>query len=136
MRLPLTQPSLGTWPANQAHALTGDRTGDPLVCRPALDPLNHTSQGRKLLFGNKYRFTGSCKNCTGISHVALPSFLQFQRVTRMNFQNQKIDFGTIHIPYLDFTGFTCTHLCVCVCVRVCVYVILIIGVDSRNHHHN
>ena len=43
--LPLTHPLLGTWPATQACALTGNRTNDPLVCRPALNPLSHMSQG-------------------------------------------------------------------------------------------
>ena len=38
------RPQLGTWPTTQACALTGNRTGDPLVCRPALNPLSHTSQ--------------------------------------------------------------------------------------------
>ena len=36
---------LGTWPATQACALTGNRTGDPLVHRPTLNPLSYTSQG-------------------------------------------------------------------------------------------
>ena len=40
-RLPLAQPQLGTWPATQACALTGNRTGDLLV----INPLSHTSQG-------------------------------------------------------------------------------------------
>ena len=43
--LPLMHPPLGTWPATQACALTGSRTGDPLVHRPVLSPLSHTSQG-------------------------------------------------------------------------------------------
>ena len=43
--LPLTHPLLGTWPATQASALTGNPTVNPLVCRPALNPLSHTSQG-------------------------------------------------------------------------------------------
>ena len=43
--LPLVCPLLGTWPATQACALTGNQTGDPLVHRLALNPLNHTSQG-------------------------------------------------------------------------------------------
>ena len=38
-------PLLGTWPTTQAGALTGNRTGDPLVCRLAINPLSHTSQG-------------------------------------------------------------------------------------------
>ena len=43
--LPLVHPQLGTWPKTQAYALTGNRTGNPLVCRPELNPLSHTSQG-------------------------------------------------------------------------------------------
>ena len=46
VRLPLVHPLLGTWPATQARALTGNRTGTPLVRRPALNPLSHTSEGR------------------------------------------------------------------------------------------
>ena len=38
-------PLLGTWPETQACALTGNQTGDPLVYKPALNPLSHTSQG-------------------------------------------------------------------------------------------
>ena len=43
--LPLARPLLGTWPTTQACALTGNQTCDPMVCRPALNPLSHTSQG-------------------------------------------------------------------------------------------
>ena len=43
--LPLMYPPPGTWPATQACALTGNRTSDPLICRPAFNPLSHTSQG-------------------------------------------------------------------------------------------
>ena len=39
--LPLVYPSPGTWPATQACALTGNRTGDPLIHRPALSPEPH-----------------------------------------------------------------------------------------------
>ena len=39
-------PPTGNWPETQACALIGNRTGDPLVCRLALNPLSHTSQGR------------------------------------------------------------------------------------------
>ena len=38
-------PLLGAWLSTQACALTEKRTGDPLICRPALNPLSHTSQG-------------------------------------------------------------------------------------------
>ena len=47
--LPLARSHLGTWPVTQACALTGNRTSDPLVCRPALGPLSHTSQGGTIL---------------------------------------------------------------------------------------
>ena len=43
--LSLMRPLLGTWPATQAYALTGNQTSNPLVHRPALNSLSHTSQG-------------------------------------------------------------------------------------------
>ena len=48
--LPLACPQLGTWPATQACALTGDWTSDLAIHRPALNPLNHTSQGNNANF--------------------------------------------------------------------------------------
>ena len=45
--LPLRCPLLETWPTTQACALTGNQTGDPLVRRPTLNPLSHTSQGKR-----------------------------------------------------------------------------------------
>ena len=48
--LPLACPLLETWPTTQACALTGNRTGDPLVRRPILHPLSHTSQGEIIDF--------------------------------------------------------------------------------------
>ena len=50
--LPLMHPLLGTWPATQACALTGNPTGDPLVGRLELNQLSHTSQGYYCLFKN------------------------------------------------------------------------------------
>ena len=47
--LPLAYPQLETWPASQARVLTGNRTGNPLVGRPALNPLSHTSWGMPFL---------------------------------------------------------------------------------------
>ena len=38
-------PQLGTWPANQACALAGNRTSDLLIHEQALSQLSHTSQG-------------------------------------------------------------------------------------------
>ena len=43
--LSLVRPLLGTLPATQACALTGNRSGNLLVHRPALSPLSYTSQG-------------------------------------------------------------------------------------------
>ena len=45
MCLSPAHPLLGTWPATQACALPGNQTRDHLVCRLALNPLSHTSQG-------------------------------------------------------------------------------------------
>ena len=47
--LPLVHLQLGTWPTTQACALTGNQTGDLLVCRLVLNPLSHTSQGTTVL---------------------------------------------------------------------------------------
>ena len=44
-RLHLAHPQLGTWPATWSCALTGNWTSYLSVCRVALSPLNHTSQG-------------------------------------------------------------------------------------------
>ena len=43
--VPPTYPALGAWPTAQTCALTRNRTSNPLVCRLALNPLRHTSQG-------------------------------------------------------------------------------------------
>ena len=43
-----TRPLLGTWPATQACAMTGNRTGNLSVHRPALNPLSHTRQGSNI----------------------------------------------------------------------------------------
>ena len=37
-QLPLTCPLMGTWPATQVCALTGNQTSKLLVCRPELHP--------------------------------------------------------------------------------------------------
>ena len=51
-QLPLTCPQLGTRPTTQTCALTGYRTSRLSVCRPALTPLTHTSQGKLYIFKN------------------------------------------------------------------------------------
>ena len=52
--LPVMYPLPGAWPSTQACALTGNRTGDPLVCRLALNLLSHTIQGYSLFFNISY----------------------------------------------------------------------------------
>ena len=51
--LPLPHPLLGTWSATQACVLTGNRSNNPSVHRPVLNPLSHTSQGSISLKKNK-----------------------------------------------------------------------------------
>ena len=46
--LPLMSLPLGTRPATQACALTGNGSKDLSVCRPALSPLSHISQGERI----------------------------------------------------------------------------------------
>ena len=41
---------MGNWPATQACDLTGNRTSNPLLHRPVLNPLSYTSQGLKSIF--------------------------------------------------------------------------------------
>ena len=65
--LPLVHPLLGTWPATQACALTGNQTGDPLVHRLALNPLSYTSQGTDVFLNVTIRG----KHC----YLALPPSL-------------------------------------------------------------
>ena len=67
----LQAPHQGTWPGTQACAPTGNRTSDPLVHRPALNPLSHTSQ--------LFVFTFNCTSITyfcGISHSP-PKFTSY-----------------------------------------------------------
>ena len=52
-QLPLTYLQLGTWPTTQVCALTGNWTANLSVHRPALNPLSHTRQGKKL-FKKRY----------------------------------------------------------------------------------
>ena len=51
--LPLEHPRLGTWPSNQAYALTGNQTGNSLVLRPALNELSYTSQNSVVYLNKK-----------------------------------------------------------------------------------
>ena len=55
--LPFAHPLLGTWPALQACAPTGNPTRDPLVHRLALNPLNHTRQDSLFLLFTSWHFS-------------------------------------------------------------------------------
>ena len=48
-------PQPGTWPTTQAHALTQNQTGDPLVHRLILSPLSHMSQGMTMMIFKETR---------------------------------------------------------------------------------
>ena len=52
--LPLASPLLGDQPTTQVCALTGNQTSNPVVCRPALNPQSHTSQGKWNDVGTKH----------------------------------------------------------------------------------
>ena len=71
--LPFTHPLLGTWPATQACALTGNQTSDPVVYRPVLNPLSYTSQGTKI----SYTRAENCfENSKGFKGEILFNFYQ------------------------------------------------------------
>ena len=59
--LPLACSLLETWPRTQACALTGNRTGDPLVHKPVLNPLSHTSQGLHFRLYLRGKYSGVSK---------------------------------------------------------------------------
>ena len=56
MWLPLAHPLLGTWPATQACALTGNLSSDPLVHRPVLNLLSYTCQGYLFIYFFSFKF--------------------------------------------------------------------------------
>ena len=68
--LPLVYPLVGTWPTTQACALTGNRTSDPLDCRPACTPLSHTSQGSLLFFNHDMNEYNHCNIFTCFSYLS------------------------------------------------------------------
>ena len=69
-RLPLSRPLLGTWPVTQACTLTGNQTGDSLVCRLVLNPLSHTSQSGFISFKGDSQQSRSESRGFCWSHVA------------------------------------------------------------------
>ena len=70
-------PSVGTWPATQACALTRNWTSDLLILRPALSPLSHSSQGSSCLYAS-FSFSLLCLSFPrGGSRRKKPSLLAF-----------------------------------------------------------
>ena len=61
----LHAPSLGTRTVTQACALAGNRTRDPLLRRPALNPLSHTSQGQNAVFLNTWGLSSALLTLRG-----------------------------------------------------------------------
>ena len=97
--LPLAHAQLGTWPATQAYTLTGNWTGDLLVCRLALNPLNHTSHGADVnFFTLKYTANFSIqvyqlilaknKQWEQVYHILASSF-SFLWLSNLNVMNDK-----------------------------------------------
>ena len=90
-----SHPPPGTWAANRACALTGNRTGDPLVCRLALNLLNHTSQGCTIVY-------------KGLQHPqilvsagdleTIPSRYRGMTIS-LNFSNLSIQWDVLKIPF-------------------------------------
>ena len=79
--LPLLHPLLGTWPATQARALTGNRTSKPMVCRPELNPLSHTSQGISIYIYNVPIAVVKCIYFTGGLSSDIQNLTGWQRRT-------------------------------------------------------
>ena len=52
--LPLTCPLLGTWPATQACALTGNWISDSFVSRLALNPLSTPARALRIFFNTSF----------------------------------------------------------------------------------
>ena len=92
MWLPLTCPQLATRPATQACALTGNWTGDPLVCRPALKPLSYTGQGHL-----RYFFKSSLFHCVCYSRSANRSYKPVPQLKGGVWHK-----GALHEPWVEF----------------------------------
>ena len=78
--LPLAHPLLGTWPATQTCALTGNQTGNLSVQRPVLNPLSHTSlfthQGKSFSTLNKSRISTEAHQTEGETNINFTTQLQ------------------------------------------------------------
>ena len=98
----LMLPQQGTWPTTQACALTGNGTGDPSICRPAVNPLSHTGQGRMcttysiicilLTPSHKSSSTKDFKQCSKRNHWKLKACLHMKTMKHWRVYNGVINF--------------------------------------------
>ena len=107
--LPLAHPQLGTWPATQACALTGNRTGNLTVHRLVLNPLSHISQGEisKILKKRKrWREHEESKHAwpRGISIWGCWQLLYVTNESKKDYPHSAI-FGEIKLQFYQ-TGFS------------------------------
>ena len=66
----LCAPNWGPGPQPRHMSQTGNRTGDPLVFRPALNPLSHTNQGPREYFDIRKTFNDEDNIITSAKHPA------------------------------------------------------------------
>ena len=107
--LPLTCSLPGTWPATQACALTG--TSDPLVHRPAFNPLSRTSSGINFPFSTTFT----------ISHTFQYVIFSFSFVSRY------------FLIYFVVSPLTHCHSCGYVMVSYCGFWSLTLLINSQHY---
>ena len=87
--LPLMCPQLGTWPATQACALTGNQTSDPLICRLALNHWGTPASAKKLTIFKVQVYNGKCS--LKIKYVMIRLTLRY-----LQFREKNFVLGTFH----------------------------------------
>ena len=110
--LTLAHPQLGTQPTTQACALPGNRTSNPVVCRLALNPLSHTSQGLVVIFA----VVVQGEACLLRFHLdwksSIPSLSVFNHETMLNFVKSFPAFiEIIAFPPLPTSNITAVDFC-------------------------
>ena len=85
----------GTEPTNQACALTGNRTSDPLPCRVTPNQLSHTGQGRTIfLLSVRWTFLLQC--------LAMISNSVWLKPSKSGFSSQLLYFGRHSLSLWDY----------------------------------
>ena len=101
--LPVMWPPLRTWPTAQACALTGNRTGDPLLHRPALNPLSYTP-ARAMIF--------IIENVKHVARYHLQQLLIHGRMFHIYPCLPHLCPQIIGYKFWTFCHFTCKYTCV------------------------